>query len=84
MRAHHFLASADQASDLSAPSTGTGIGPFAARILVWYETRMYGLAAAAIHDQLSRLSDVELHQRGLSRATLAHDVGAACHRSSRR
>jgi hypothetical protein len=32
------------------------------------------LAAAAIYEQLSRLSDAELHRCGLSRITLARDV----------
>jgi hypothetical protein len=33
-------------------------------------------AAAAMYEQLSRLSDAELQRRGLSRSTLARDV---CH-----
>jgi hypothetical protein len=33
-------------------------------------------AAAAMYQQLSRLSDAELARRGLSRATLARDVAA--------
>jgi hypothetical protein len=33
-------------------------------------------AAAALYQQLSRLSDAELARRGLSRATLARDVAA--------
>jgi hypothetical protein len=35
-------------------------------------------AAAAIYEQLNRLSDAELYRRGLSRDTLARDVGARC------
>jgi hypothetical protein len=35
------------------------------------------LAAAAIYEHLSRLSDAELHRRGLSRSTLARDVSGA-------
>ena len=34
--------------------------------------------AAAMYEQLSNLSDAELRRRGLSRATLARDVCAAC------
>jgi hypothetical protein len=37
-------------------------------------------AAAALYEQLSKLSDAELARRGLSRATLARDVQAACDR----
>ena len=36
--------------------------------------------AAAKYEQLSRFSDAELQRRGLSRATLARDVLAACRR----
>ena len=84
MSAHHFLVTADQANELSAPSTSTAIKSLMARIQAWYETRMHDLAMAAIYDQLSRLSDGELHTRGLSRGTLAHDIGAAYHPSARR
>jgi hypothetical protein len=35
-------------------------------------------AAAAKYEELSRLPDAELQRRGLSRATLARDVLAAC------
>jgi len=35
-------------------------------------------AAVAMYEQLSGLSDAQLTRRGLSRATLAHDVRAAC------
>lgn len=39
-------------------------------------------AAAAIHDELSRLSDAELRRRGLSRATLGRDICEALDRLS--
>jgi len=39
-------------------------------------------AAAAMYEQLSRLSDAELQRRGLSRATLARDICNACDRTS--
>ena len=35
-------------------------------------------AAAATYEALARLPDAELRRRGLSRATLARDVLAAC------
>jgi hypothetical protein len=34
-------------------------------------------AAATLYDELSKLSDAELHRRGLSRETLARDVDTA-------
>ena len=40
-------------------------------------------AAAAMYEQLSRLSDAELHRRGLSRDTLARDACRACDRTAR-
>jgi hypothetical protein len=39
----------------------------------------YALATA--YEQLSRLSDAELRRRGLSRATLAHDISSLRSRS---
>jgi hypothetical protein len=43
-------------------------------LVTWVDTCAEYRAAAAIHEQLSALSDAELARRGLSRATLAHDV----------
>jgi hypothetical protein len=58
--------------------------PLAARLLSiakwvrdYIETMTDYYAAAAIYEELSRLSDAELHRRGLSRADLARDVVAA-------
>ena len=34
--------------------------------------------AAAVYEQISKQGDAELRRRGLSRATLARDVCAAC------
>jgi hypothetical protein len=49
----------------------------AKRIVEYIETRADHYAAAAMYQQLSRLSDAELHHRGLSRSTLARDVTGA-------
>jgi hypothetical protein len=38
-------------------------------------------AAATLYEELSRLSDAELHRRGLSRDTLARDVCASSQRA---
>lgn len=40
----------------------------------WCESYADYYAAALLYDSLSRLSDGELERRGLSRATLAHDL----------
>ena len=52
------------------------------RIVAWVDTCADYYAAAAMYEQLSALSDAELMRRGLSRATLARDVRAACDRVS--
>jgi hypothetical protein len=51
------------------------------RIATCVDTCADYYAASAIYEQLSALSDAELTRRGLSRATLARDVRAACDRS---
>jgi hypothetical protein len=53
------------------------------RIATWVDTCADYYAAAAMYEQLSALSDAELARRGLSRATLAHDVRATCDRNSK-
>jgi len=49
-----------------------------ARIAAWADACATYYAAAAMYEQLSALSDAELTRRGLSRASLARDVRAAC------
>jgi hypothetical protein len=57
------------------------------RLRLWIATRYRArtdyYAAAAIYQQLSRLSDVELQRRGYSRATLARQVVEARERLHR-
>lgn len=53
------------------------------RISAWATTGADYFAAASTYEQLSRLSDAELHRRGLSRETLARDVIAAFDSASR-
>jgi len=43
-------------------------------ISVWINTCADYWAAAATYEQLSRLSDADLHHRGLSRTDLARDI----------
>jgi hypothetical protein len=47
------------------------------RLATWLDTCADRWAAAAMYQQLSSLSDAQLARRGLSRATLAHDLDAA-------
>jgi hypothetical protein len=44
------------------------------RIVTWATTCADYYAAAAMYEQLSRLSNAELERRGLNRSTLARDV----------
>jgi hypothetical protein len=50
------------------------------RVVAWIGNCADYYAAAAMYEQLSAFSDAELMRRGLSRATLAHDVRATCDR----
>ena len=63
------------------PSLGTRFGAFKTHVAAWIETCVSYYEAAALYEQLSGLSDAELHRRGLSRETLARDVCDACARN---
>ena len=57
-----------------------------ARLARWLRTCADSYAAAAMYEELNRLSDAELARRGLNRPGLAHDILEACEpdgRSSR-
>jgi hypothetical protein len=59
-----------------AGSLARWIQSIGAQIATWADTCADRWAAAAMYEQLSALFDAKLAQRGLSRATLAHDVRA--------
>lgn len=59
----------------AASSLRHRIKAMVARVSEWATARAERLGTAALYAELSRLSDAELRARGLSRATLAHDVG---------
>ena len=83
MTTHHQIFSADAfAAGKPAGSPFGWIRPLGRRIATWADACADYYAAAAMYEQLSAHSDAELIRRGLSRATLAHDVRAACERSS--
>jgi hypothetical protein len=80
----------DQIFSPDAITAGEPAGSFSSRvrsiglcIAAWADTCADYYAAAAMYEQLSALSDAELVRRGLSRATLAHDVRATCDRNSK-
>ena len=58
------------------------VSSFGTRIADWLATAADYYTAAAVYEQLSRLSDAELQRRGLSRATLASDICQACDRAN--
>ena len=60
------------------PSVGAVLGDLKAHLAASIETCADYYEAADMYEQLSKLADAELRRRGLSRATLARDVCAAC------
>ena len=50
---------------------------------VWLAICVDYYEAAAMYEELSRLSDAELARRGLNRPSLARDVLTACERDAR-
>jgi hypothetical protein len=78
-----ILSSAALATDKQARSLASWIKSIGGRIAAWADTCADYYAAAAMYEQLAALSDAELMRRGLSRATLAHDVRTSCDRGSK-
>jgi len=66
----------------SRPSFGARLGALRSHLAAWVGTCADYYRAAALYDDLSRLSDAELHRRGLSRATLAWDLCQGCDRTN--
>ena len=58
----------------TAASLSNSIKSLARLFVTWADNCANYYAAAVIYEQLSRLSNAELHKRGLSRDTLARDV----------
>ena len=65
------------ASDTTAPLL-SGIKSLVTGCAAWMSRYADNWAAANLYDSLRSLSDAELRKRGLSRATLAHDVLHSC------
>jgi hypothetical protein len=73
--------SSPQITDAPPPSARTHRPRgFRERIRTWLKICADYYDAAALYEQFAALSDAELARRGLSRATLARDVCAACDR----
>ncbi len=67
------------ASDTGASPFGS-IKSLAQHVRTWLSCCCAYRASAAMYEKLSKLSNAELHRRGLSRDTLARDVFQSCHR----
>ena len=68
--------------DDAKPSLAVRIAALKAYLAACAETCADYYAAATLYDELSGLSDAELHRRGLSRDTLARDITGACDRTN--
>src|SRR5262245_27875716 len=79
-----FLPRGPVAASNSLAPLGSWIKSIGLRLTAWAETCADYYAAAAMYEHLSGMSDAELARRGLSRATLAHDVRTECDRSVER
>ena len=85
MTMHQTFSPADIApSSRAAASVSGWIRLAGLRIVTWVTTCADYYAAAAMHEQLSKLSNAELERRGLNRATLARDVRDSCDRTNSR
>ena len=78
---HDNLLPAEAARPNASQSLRSAFSSLAHRVADWITTAADYYEAAAIYEQVSRLSDAELNRRGLSRATLARDICHACDRT---
>jgi hypothetical protein len=66
----------------TAASLSSSIKSLARFVVAWIDTCADYYAAGAMYEQLSKLSNAELHKRGLSRDTLAREVFQSCDRKA--
>ncbi len=78
---HENLLPAEAARPNASQLLRSAFSSHAQRVADWITTAADYYQAAAMYEQLSRLSDAELKRRGLSRATLARDICHACDRA---
>jgi hypothetical protein len=78
MTMHETIHEASYPTAASAAESGkslfNSVKSLAKGIAGWIDSTADLWAAAALYDGLRRLSDAELHKRGLSRDTLARDI----------
>ena len=68
----------------TAASLSSSIKSLARFVTTWANSCADYYAAAAMYEQLSKLSNAELNKRGLSRDTLAQDLCQSCDRTAHR
>lgn len=73
---------AEVVAGAAAPSLSNRFKSIAQWMSAWMNTCADYSAAAALYEEMSRLSDVELQRRGFSRGTLARDICNACDRGA--
>ena len=82
MRNFIELAGADgQRTNVNVLSIISSVRSLGKHVATWVQTCADYYAAAIMYEQLSGLSDAELHRRGLTRENLGRDVCAACDRA---
>jgi hypothetical protein len=75
---HDNLLPAEAGRPNASQSLRSAFSSLAQTVADWITTAADYYEAAAMYEQLSKLSDAELQRRGLSRATLGRDVCEAC------
>ena len=83
------MAMTEHVSSLDAVPPTETVGPLfgsakprAGLFIAWLNACADYYAAAGIYEQLSTLSDAELHRRGLSRDMLSREVFQSCERTA--
>ena len=80
----HFSSVDAVSSTETTASLSSSIKSLARFLITWANSCADYYAAAAMYEQLSKLSNAELHKRGLSRDTLARDLCQSCDRTAGR
>ena len=69
-----YTAVSHTSSRIAAAPLSAWIRQAGLHLKTWLQARAAAAGEAALYQELSRLSDAELHRLGLSRATLASDI----------
>jgi hypothetical protein len=83
MAVTEHLSAVDAVPPTETASLSCAIKALAQRVEMWANSCADYYAAAAMYEQVSRLSNAELHRRELSRDTLGWHVCQSCDRAHR-